>query len=145
MCPEDRGLSRRLKIEGRRIASQHRRLGELWQQLLAAFEHDQIDVTRSAFRELREGLLAHFDLEERIQIPALHGSNADLQPQPKRIVEDHMRFRAELEALARQLDAGSVDDLHSPARELHGALNEHEVLEQSLFPGLKSADGNGSK
>jgi len=137
MTGEDHGLAKRLAIEGRRIANQHARLAELWQQLLSAVDGGELETTHLAFRELRDGLIAHFDLEERIQIPALHGSNPGLQPALRRIVEEHTRFREALEGLTEHVEAGAFDVLRTAVARLHEGLSEHETFEENLFPGAK--------
>jgi iron-sulfur cluster repair protein YtfE (RIC family) len=132
-----RGLSKRLAIEGRRIATQHQRLGELWQQFIGAIESAELELMRLSFRELRDGMLAHFEVEERVQIPALHGADSGLHPVLARIVDDHTRFRSELDALMRDVEAGAFEALLGPVEKLHDSLAEHEALEENLFPGAK--------
>jgi hypothetical protein len=139
MTAEDHGLSKRLVIEGRRIAAQHARLTELWQQFVAAFEGEQLELTRLTFRELRDGLLAHFDLEERLQIPALHGADAGLRPALARIVADHTRFREELSVLERYVEAGAFEALRGPAAKMSEGVAEHEDFEEKLFPGASKS------
>ncbi len=139
MTAEDHGLSKRLVIEGRRIAAQHARLTELWQQFVAAFEGEQLELTRLTFRELRDGLMAHFDLEERLQIPALHGADAGLRPALARIVADHTRFREELNVLERHVEAGAFEALRGPAAKMSEGVAEHEDLEEKLFPGASKS------
>jgi benzoyl-CoA reductase/2-hydroxyglutaryl-CoA dehydratase subunit BcrC/BadD/HgdB len=137
MNREDHGLSKRLVIEGRRIALQHERIGELFEQFASAIAEQRMDQMRLTFRELREGLIAHFDLEERIQIPALHGADAGLQPALARIVADHDRFRDELAALAHDVEAGAFEALRGPAATLSEGITEHEAFEEMLFPGAR--------
>jgi hypothetical protein len=133
MVPADSGLNRRLAIEGRRIAEQHAKLGELCGALISALASDHLEGTRTSLDTLREGLMAHFDVEEKVQIPALHGSNPALGPQLEEIIAQHMRFRAELDAFAHILLDGNLDGLREPLALFVSALAEHEAQEESLF------------
>lgn len=133
MTSADSGLSRRLAIEGRRIAAQHAKLGELCVTLIDAVSDDHLAATRAALTTLREGLLAHFDVEERVQIPALHGSDPSLEPQLKQIIDHHTRFRSELQMFTHLLQAGDLKALREPLALFVSALVEHEAQEEELF------------
>ena len=133
MIPADTGLSRRLAIEGRRIADQHAKLGELCVTLITALGHEDLEAARTALATLRDGLLAHFDVEEKVQIPALHGSNPSLGPRLQEIIGHHVRFRSDLEAFTHTLQTGDLGALREPLALFVSALVEHEALEESLF------------
>lgn len=133
MNPADSGLTRRLAIEGRRIAAQHAKLGELCVALIEAVAHDQLGAAKGALTTLRDGLLAHFTVEETVQIPALHGSNPSLEPQLRQIVEHHVRFRSDLETFTRTLEEGDLSALREPLALFVSALVEHETQEEELF------------
>jgi hypothetical protein len=133
MVAADSGLSRRLAIEGRRIAEQHAKLGELCVALISALADEDLEASRAALATLREGLLAHFDVEEKVQIPALHGSNPSLEPQLQEIIDHHVRFRGDLDTFARSVQNGDLAGLREPLALFVAALVEHEAQEESLF------------
>jgi hypothetical protein len=133
MPPADSGLSRRLAIEGRRIAAQHAKLGELCVALIEAVAAERLAAARTALATLREGLLAHFDVEERVQIPALHGSNPSLGPRLEKIIEHHVRFRRDLQAFTGTLQRDDLAGLREPLALFVAALAEHEAQEEELF------------
>jgi hemerythrin len=133
MTPSDSGLNRRLAIEGRRIAAQHAKLGELCVALIDAVADDHVACVRAALATLREGLLAHFDVEERVQIPALHGSNPSLEPQLQRIIDQHTRFRSDLQIFTRAMQTGDLKALREPLALFVAALAKHEAQEEELF------------
>lgn len=133
MTPADSGLSRRLAIEGRRIAAQHAKLGELCVALIDAVSNDHLAAAQAALDTLREGLLAHFDVEERVQIPALHGSNPSLEPRLRKIIEQHDRFRNDLKTFTGTLQGGDLTAFREPLGLFVSALAEHEAQEEELF------------
>ena len=130
------GLSKRLGIERRRIAAQHQLLGELWQSFLDPFETGDTRSARLAFTSLCEGVTAHFDVEERIHIPALHGANPSVTEALQEIVSDHRRFRNELNRIAEALSAADLEAVAAMVAPLIRAFADHEVREEDLFKGL---------
>lgn len=130
------GLSKRLGIEGRRIAAQHQLLGELWQAFLDPFDTGDLESARLAFRSLREGVTAHFDVEERVHIPALHGANPSVTQALQEIVSDHRRFRNELDQIVEALSSSDLERIAAMVEPLIRAFADHEAREEGLFKGL---------
>ena len=127
------GLHRRLERANQQIKNQHERLRGLLRDAEAAARDGHF--LREPLHRLREGLDAHFDIEESISFPALHGLEPDCAAEIALLCADHRAF---LEELARLLDADEPD---APARVLRlgSALGNHErreedLLAQLLFP-----------
>lgn len=127
------GLSKRLQIEARRIAGQHEKLGELWGGFLTAFGRQQGDSVRRTFETLREALLSHFELEERVHLPALHGARRGIEAELARIVDDHRRFTNALEEVSEGLASEHFPAVEAVVESLLASLNEHEAREERLF------------
>lgn len=128
------GLSRRLEIEARRISAQHDKLGELWSHFVSGVGEslaggelvERLGLFASALR-------SHFALEERIHFPALHGSDAHIEPVLARLLEEHRQFDQDLERMERDLAArGTQDGLDLEA--FTRRLAEHERVEEGLYP-----------
>lgn len=133
MTPSDSGLQRRLAIEGRRIAAQHAKLGELCGALIDALASGVLAAAYASLATLHDGLLAHFDVEEKVQIPALHGSDPSLEPRLRRIVQDHAKFRADLDRISRAVHDDDLAGAREPLTLFIADLADHEAREEELF------------
>ena len=122
------GLRKRLQIERRRIKAQHAILGELFIDFLAPGGLDAFHFAR-----LRSGLIAHFEMEERVMIPAVHGSSPDRESELLRIVEEHQHFRRDLELIGEAIELGRVEEAVEVTVSLMEQITDHEVREESLF------------
>ncbi len=127
------GLAKRLEIERRRIASQHEKLGELWQSFLEPFRKHLAEGARDAFSALRDGLAAHFELEEKVQIPALHGADPAIRPQLEQLVLEHRELSRGLKEILLELDAGRLEHVEERVEWLIQLIAEHEAREEDLF------------
>jgi hypothetical protein len=127
------GLHTRLGIERLRISSQHQRLGFLFDAVAGSLEAGDHDQLHGAFHAFADGLRAHFEVEERVQIPALHGAQPTLEKQLQSLVREHSDFRERLALITRALAEGRIDQAGSELQALSLALKEHEATEESLF------------
>src|SRR5262245_39013258 len=92
------GLRFRLRRALRQTEAQHRQLRELGAGLRRAIDSEDRDATREGFRRYREGVGAHFALEDAVLFPALHGLHPGRAADLERLGREHHGF---LEALAR--------------------------------------------
>jgi hypothetical protein len=127
------GLHTRLGIERLRIASQHRRLGVLFHEVVEALDCGDREGLHDLFHTFADGLRAHFDVEERVQIPALHGAKPDLEEQLQALVRAHYEFRERLGRIADSLAGGHIEHFESELLDLGTLLSHHEDLEEALF------------
>lgn len=120
---EQPGLRVRVRQEGLRISSQHRQLDGLYAAVGEALRRGARGEAISAFTRLRDALEAHFSLEDELYFPAVHGMHPDCEALLTSLVDDHRRFRSELDAVGRGLAA------HAP---LEGCLASLDALAEEI-------------
>ena len=127
------GLRHRLRRAMQRTEAQHRHLRSL---LCAAEDAARAGAPSEApVSRLRESLRAHFELEEGIAFPALHGLEPAAQPELVRLIAEHHRVLEELAGLL----AGEPDTASRLLR-LGVALRDHEQREENLIARLLGPD-----
>jgi hypothetical protein len=129
------GLRLRLAREGRRIAGQHEYLAALEATTLRALERGDAREMGDALRGFEGALCAHFDLEEQVHFPALHGHEPALGAQLEQLVSDHRAFRESLAQLCATAASGDRGAVAAAFDALVVALRTHESREESLYPG----------
>lgn len=124
----DLGLRLRLRRALRRTEGQHEQLRALLHDAEAAARDGEDPV--AALRLLRDGLRAHFELEEGVSFPALHGLAPSAQSELEHLEREHHGFLGDL--------AGLLDGECSCDGVLHfgRALREHEQREERLLASL---------
>lgn len=129
------GLRFRLAHEARRIASQHSYLDAIEATTLRALERGEALEIRQSLRGFRGSLEAHFDLEEQVHFPALHGLHAELLPELNALIREHERFRAALARLGEGADRSPPDpaELAAAFRDFAAELGRHEEREEQLL------------
>lgn len=125
------GLRLRLRRALRRVESQHVQMRALLREL-AEGVGDAGEV-QSPLARLREALAAHFELEDQMLFPALHGLSPRAREVLEALSEQHREFLA---LLGDMLASRCVCDAPAVAQ-LHAAIGEHErreelVLEEAL-------------
>jgi iron-sulfur cluster repair protein YtfE (RIC family) len=127
------GLGRRLVIEARRITKQHEKLGQLWTAVLEPLANGDLEGARRPFMVLAEGLRAHFAIEEEVEIPALHGADAERAAALEQIVADHVEYRAALDRIAERMAADDLEGAGEETAALAAKITDHEAREEALF------------
>lgn len=134
---EQPGLRLRLAHEAKRIASQHHHLHALELTTRRSVERGDREEMQAALLAYRGALDAHFDLEEQVHFPALHGLAPALRAQLDELTRDHQRIRAELDRLAQALADGDAVAQRAallPAlANLAADLRTHETREETLL------------
>jgi iron-sulfur cluster repair protein YtfE (RIC family) len=134
------GLLRRLRRALKRVEEQHRALREVAIELDRAVASGSRESVDAWLTRMRDGLVAHFQLEEEVVFPALHGLDPEALAEIQQLERDHGRFLAKLAALI-----GRTPDSSALApRDLKGMrerLAAHEMREEHL---LARALGDGS-
>jgi len=124
----DLGLRLRLRRALKRTEGQH--------QQLRALLHDAETAARAgtdpvaALSRLRDGLRAHFELEEGVSFPALHGLAPDAQTSLEALEREHHGFLGDLAGLLE--GSCSCDGV----LRFGGALREHEQREERLLASI---------
>jgi len=137
---EQPGLRLRLAQEARRIAGQHAWLASVEATVLRVLQRGTPAEARDALDAYRGALAAHFELEERLHFPALHGLRPELAPAIEALVADHARLRADLEALGARVGTVARDAVTDGFRACAAQLLDHEQREEALLGGEPLAD-----
>jgi hypothetical protein len=128
------GLRLRLAHEGRRIVGQHAYLGALEATTLRALERGDAREIAEALHGFEGALGSHFDLEEQVHFPALHGHAPELAPELAALESDHRSLRDDVAGLRHRAEARDGTDLRAAFQSLMDALRDHEAREEALFP-----------
>jgi len=128
----DPGLRLRIGSEARRIASQHQQLDTLFGEVFRALDRGGMHLAAEAFRRFADALEAHFEVEESIYFPALHGLRPELGDDLTRLVERHADMREDLVAIRMLLDAGDRESAGPRLEQLALEVSEHEGEEERL-------------
>jgi hypothetical protein len=133
MKSEQPGLRKRLRLETRRLFSQHRQLDSFYARIIDAVQRGSVQQARPPFRQFHDALAAHFAVEEKTHFPALHGLVPESEGDLAQLLHEHARFRRELGRLDELLD---LSDLKAFGKRLHALaadLASHEDREEELF------------
>jgi Hemerythrin HHE cation binding domain len=126
------GLRSRLRRAVQRVGEQHRSLREIAVELdraLPSGSRESVDVWLT---RMRDGLAAHFELEEKVLFPALHGLDPATMPEIEQLERDHGRFLDGLGALlGRELSESALAPAH--LKGLRERLAAHELREEHLL------------
>jgi hypothetical protein len=129
------GLRHRLRRALRRMEGQHLHLRPLLDELDEAVRAGAVAEIGERLTRLRDALSAHFELEESVLFPALHGLSPRSTGDLTRLVQEHRAFLAELLHLAGPDAGGQSAEAIS---RLRSALVEHETREERLLASFVS-------
>jgi hypothetical protein len=126
------GLRSRLRRALQRVGEQHRSLREIGVELDRALASGSREPVDAWLTRMRDGLAAHFELEEKVLFPALHGLDPAMLPEIEQLERDHGRF---LDALGPLLGRELSESPLSPAhlKGLRERLAAHELREEHLL------------
>jgi hemerythrin superfamily protein len=106
----------------------HRRLDDLLERLIAAFEANDREDIQALWTLFERGLLAHLEAEENVLIPALRSTNPT---EADALLREHDHFRGRLAKL------GAGIDLHivrlETARAFAAELLKHADREDQIL------------
>jgi hypothetical protein len=126
------GLRSRLRRAQQRVGKQHRSLREIAVELDRALVSGSSESVDAWLARMRDGLAAHFELEEKVLFPALHGLDPARLPELEQLERDHGRFLDDLGAL---LGRERSESAPAPAhlKGLRERLAAHELREERLL------------
>ena len=130
---DDKGLRMRMRGEERRISSQHKQLGDLFDRVLASVEGGGPRMALNDFLLFSTALEAHMAVEEDIYFPALHGLRNDVGEELLELVEEHVRIRGELPKVQKRLNGASEMDARQALGDLASLVDRHEKQEEDLL------------
>ncbi len=123
----------RMRGEERRISSQHKQLGDLFERVLASVEAGGPRTAVSDFLLFSTALEAHMAVEEDIYFPALHGIRNDVGEELVGLVSEHNLIRGQL-ADVRDLLKTNDDEAGRRALDLLADfIDRHEHDEEALL------------
>jgi len=129
----DSGLRLRMRGEERRISSQHRQLGDLFERTLDSVEAIGPRKAVGDFLLFQTALEAHMSVEEDIYFPALHGLRNDLKDELVDLVEEHKEIRIALDNVKFLMTKANDHDAQLALIELANRIDQHEEREESLL------------
>ncbi len=126
------GLRYRMRRALRQIGEQHRQLHEIYARLAAAIAAGERQEARDAFVRYRHAVGAHFELEEDVFFPALHGLHPEERNDLEALGGDHAGLLASLQRLAPLLEASALDRFGEAFDAFRRQLTQHEKREEGL-------------
>ena len=133
------GLHYRLRRALRQIARQHRQLRELGGGLEEALAGGARAAVRDAFVRYRHAVGAHFELEDGVFFPALHGLDPAQGEPLEELCRDHLSLLERLQGAAALLEAPALDAFRAALAAWRAALAAHERREEELVARVTGA------
>jgi hypothetical protein len=124
------GLRRRLERTLRTVRQQHAQLRDVDGELGKALAAGAWSEARDWLERMRDAFRAHFDLEEEVIFPAVHGLLPGTLKEIARLERDHQAF---LELLHTALGAQPHANLSRDVEALRERLDVHERHEERLL------------
>jgi hypothetical protein len=126
------GLRSRLRRALQRVGEQHRSLREIAVELDRVLPSGSRESVDFWLTRMRDGLAAHFELEEKVLFPALHGLDPATMLEIEQLERDHGRFLDGWDALlGRELSESALAPAH--LKGLRERLAAHELREEHLL------------
>lgn len=126
------GLRYRMRRALRQIGDQHRRLHEIRDRLGAAVASGSRRDARDAFVRYRHAIGAHFELEDAVFFPALHGLHPEEREDLDALGADHVGLLATLQRLLPLLDEAPLERFGAAFDAFGASLGQHERREEAL-------------
>jgi hypothetical protein len=131
------GLRHRLRRAVRRSESQHVQLRALLADIETPLRAGTRGVSSELLARLRDALQAHFELEDQVLFPALHGLQPAAGPPIETLCREHADFLTELGASLAQPSGCDGDAF----LRLRAALGDHERREEQLLESVVGGPG----
>jgi hypothetical protein len=132
----DAGLRYRMRRALRQIGEQHRHLREIRDALHGALAADDRPELRDSFVRYRHAIGAHFELEDGVFFPALHGLHPGARERLEALGAEHAELLARLQQLAPLVDAVALDGFAAGFAAFGDEMSEHEGREEALVSRL---------
>jgi hypothetical protein len=126
------GLRYRLRRALRQIGEQHHQLHEIHDRLAAAIAAAERPVARDAFVRFRHAIGAHFELEDEVFFPALHGLHPEERGNLEGLGSDHAGLLAALKQLGSLFEEASLERFGAAFDAFRLELATHEKREEGL-------------
>ena len=130
------GLRYRMRRALRQIGEQHRQLHEIRDRLGRALASGDPDEARDTLVRYRHAVGAHFELEDDVFFPALHGLHPDQREDLEALGRDHARLLAALAQMMPVLEQSGVESFAAAFDAFRRELARHEAEEERLVAGI---------
>lgn len=134
------GLRYRIKRAIRQMGEQHAHLRACFTEIRMALARGDATGSRDALERLRLALDAHFELEDDVFFPALHGLRPDCADGLERLSREHVGFADALRRLAKELEDAGVDACERAFEAFVWSIAEHEAHEERLVGTIAGPD-----
>ena len=138
------GLRSRLRRAVQRVEEQHRALREVAAELDRALASGPREAVDGWLTRMRDGLAAHFELEEEVVFPAFHGLDPATLPEIEQLERDHGRFLDRLDSLLAR-EPGATALASADLKGLRERLAAHELREEHLLTRALAEEGQAGK
>lgn len=120
------------------VAAEHRSIEALFEEMRAAFRRDAGErAARVVCARLRAALEAHYAREESLYYPSIWALRPDQKPGLLDLIRSHREFRAQLDAMAGDLEAGALQEAERQFEVLTEVFGYHESAEEKLLHSLE--------
>jgi len=126
------GLRHRVKRLAQQTAEQHRHLDVLRGEVAGALERGARADGRHALERFSAALAAHFDLEQSVFFPALHGLAPSRTQELEALESEHAGFLSELRRVEAEIETAPTDACGRTFRQVLAGLRDHEQREERL-------------
>jgi hypothetical protein len=140
MEPAPAGLRYRMRRALRQIGEQHLQLHEIRERLGAAIATRQPLEARDVFVRFRHAIGAHFELEDTVFFPALHGLHPDERQALEALSRDHLGLLAALQRLSPLLDEAAFERFGIGFDAFRRDLARHERQEEGIVSRIADED-----
>lgn len=134
------GLRYRMRRALRQIGEQHRQLHEIHDRLRAAIASGERGEARDVFVRYRHSVGAHFELEDGVFFPALHGLHPEEQGGLEALSRDHVGLLGALQRLLPLLEDAALERFGAGLDAFRGDFAQHERLEEALVTRITEID-----
>jgi hemerythrin-like domain-containing protein len=132
------GLAHRLRRTEKQIVEQHRHIREIGRELDQAAEKGRSADVRTWLHRLEEALSAHFELEEDVVFPALHGLAPSQGDALEGLVREHGELLVTLRHVREATSEAEQGDVSDELPALRDRLGDHERREEALVKAAMS-------
>jgi len=126
------GLHYRMRRALRQIGEQHRQLHQIQGRLGAAIASGERSDARDAFVRFRHAIGAHFELEDGVFFPALHGLRPEEREELEGLSREHAGLLGALQPLLPLLEEAALERFDAAFAAFRLELAKHEKREEAL-------------
>ena len=126
------GLRLRVKRLAQQTAEQHRQLDALRREVAAALERGERSAGLHALERFGVALAAHFDLEQGVFFPALHGLSPARKQELEALEREHGVFLAELRGVREEMERAAAEASGRAFTRFLDGLGGHERREEKI-------------